>query len=48
VGLIGYKLKRVTLQAGWRYLVVHKNPTAGSFIELGMTGVVVGAVIPLK
>jgi hypothetical protein len=48
VGLIGYKLKRATLQAGWRYLVVHKNPTEGSFIELGTTGVVVGAVIPLK
>jgi hypothetical protein len=48
VGLIGYKLKRATLQAGWRYLVVHKNPTEGSFIELGSTGVVLGVVIPLK
>jgi hypothetical protein len=48
VGLIGYKLKRVTLQGGWRYLVIHKQPTSGSFAELAQTGVIVGAVIPLK
>jgi hypothetical protein len=48
VGLIGYKLKRVTLQGGWRYLVIHKQPTNGSFADLAQTGVIVGAVIPLK
>jgi hypothetical protein len=48
VGLIGYKLKRVTLQGGWRYLVIHKQPTGGSFAELAQTGVIVGAVVPLK
>jgi hypothetical protein len=48
VGLIGYKLKRATLQGGWRYLVIHKQPTGGSFAELAQTGVIVGAVIPLK
>jgi hypothetical protein len=48
VGLIGYKLKRVTLQGGWRYLVIHKQPTSGSFVDLAQTGVIVGAVIPLK
>ncbi|HEY1472016.1 MAG TPA: hypothetical protein VGF61_23450 [Candidatus Acidoferrum sp.] len=48
VGLIGYKLKRVTLQGGWRYLVIHKQPISGSFIDLAQTGVIVGAVISLK
>ena len=43
-----YKVKRVTLQGGWRYLVIHKQPTSGSFAELAQTGVIVGAVIPLK
>jgi hypothetical protein len=48
VGLLGYRLKRVTLQGGWRYLVIHKNPSSQSFAELALSGVVVGAVIPLK
>jgi hypothetical protein len=48
VGLLGYKLKRVTLQGGWRYVVIHQNPSSRSFVDLGMSGVVVGAVIPLK
>ena len=48
VGLLGYKLKRVTLQGGWRYLVIHKRPTGQAFVDLAMTGVVLGAVIPLK
>jgi len=48
VGLIGYKLKRVTLQGGWRYLVIHKKHTGDSFADLAMTGVVISAVIPLK
>ena len=48
VGLFGYKLKRVTLQGGWRYLVVHKENTGHAFADLSMTGVVIAAVIPLK
>jgi hypothetical protein len=48
VGLLGYKLKRVSLQGGWRYLVIHQSPTTRSFVDLGMTGLVLGAVIPLK
>jgi hypothetical protein len=48
VGLLGYKLKRVTLQGGWRYLVIHKKHTGESFADLALTGVVIGAVIPLK
>jgi hypothetical protein len=48
VGLIGYKLKRVTLQGGWRYLVIHKKHSGGAFADLAMTGVVLGVVIPLK
>ena len=48
VGLLGYKLKRVTLQGGWRYLVIHKRPTGQAFVDMAMTGVVLGAAIPLK
>jgi len=48
VGLLGYKLKRVTLQGGWRYLVIHKQHTDRSFADLAMTGVAIGAVIHLK
>jgi hypothetical protein len=48
VGLLGYKLKRVTLHGGWRYLVIHKAQTDTAFVDLAMTGVVVGVVIPLK
>lgn len=48
VGLLGYKMKRVTLQGGWRYLVIHKRNTGKAFADLAMTGVVIGVVIPLK
>jgi len=48
VGLLGYKMKRVTLQGGWRYLVIHKQNTGMAFADLAMTGVVIGAIIPLK
>jgi hypothetical protein len=48
VGLVGYKLKRVTVEGGWRYLAIHKEHTGESFVDLAMTGVVIGVVIPLK
>jgi hypothetical protein len=48
VGLLGYKLKRVTLQGGWRYLVIHKAPGESAFVNLAMTGVALGVVIPVK
>jgi hypothetical protein len=48
VGLLGYKLKRVTLQGGWRYLAIHKSPNDKAFADLAMTGVIIGVVIPLK
>ena len=47
-GLLGYKVKRATLQVGWRYLVIHKAPTGATFVDLAMTGVVLGVVIPVK
>ena len=48
LGLLGYKLKRVTIQGGWRYLVIHKTPAERAFADLDFTGVIVGVVIPLK
>jgi len=48
IGLLGYKLKRVTLQGGWRYLEIHKAPGENAFVNLDMTGVVLGVVIPVK
>lgn len=48
VALLGHRMKRVTLQGGWRYLVIHKRNTGKAFADLAMTGVVMGAVIHLK
>lgn len=48
VGLLGYQLERVTLQGGWRYLVAHKSPAGNAYVDAAMTGIVLGAVIPLK
>jgi hypothetical protein len=48
VGLLGYRVKRVTLEGGWRYLVIHRSPSATSFANLTMTGLVLDVVIPLK
>jgi hypothetical protein len=48
VGLLGYKVKKLTLLGGWRYLVIHKTPNGNAFADLGMTGVVLGVVIPVK
>ena len=48
MGLVGYKLKRLMLEGGWRYLAIHKEHTGESFVDLAMTGVVIGVVIPLK
>ena len=48
VGLVGYKLKRLMLEGGWRYLAIHKEHTGQSFVDLAQTGVVIGVVIPLK
>jgi hypothetical protein len=48
VGLLGYKLKRITIQGGWRYLAIDKAPTERAFADLAMTGVILGVVIPVK
>ena len=48
VGLIGFKVRKVMLETGWRYTTIHKTPTDGSFVNLSITGVVFAAVIPLK
>jgi len=48
LGLLGYKLKRITIQGGWRYLVIHKTPHEHVFADLALTGVFLGVVIPLK
>ena len=39
VELLGYKLKKVTLQGGWRYSAIHKTPAHTAFVNLAMTGV---------
>jgi hypothetical protein len=48
VGLIGWKLKRVILQAGWRYLSVNYRPSGGTLFDVTISGLVLGATIPLK
>lgn len=48
VGLIGWKLKRVILQAGWRYLTVNYRPSGGVICDLTISGLVLGMTIPLR
>jgi hypothetical protein len=47
-GLIGWKLKKVVLQAGWRYLTVHYRPSGGTIFDATISGLVLGVTIPLK
>jgi hypothetical protein len=46
-GLIGWKLKKVVLQAGYRYLSVNYRP-GGSVYDVTMSGLLLGVTIPLK
>ncbi len=47
-GLIGYKLKRVILQAGWRYLHVNYRPSSSFVLDVNETGLLLGVTIPIK
>ena len=47
-GLIGWKFKRFTLQTGWRYLTVNYRPGGGTICDVAISGLVLGATIPLK
>jgi hypothetical protein len=48
VGLIGWNFKKFTLQAGWRYLTVNYRPSGGTICDVTISGLVLGATIPLK
>jgi hypothetical protein len=47
-GLIGWKFKKFTLQTGWRYLTVDYRPGGGTICDVAISGLVLGATIPLK
>jgi hypothetical protein len=47
-GLIGWNFKKFTLQAGWRYLTVNYRPSGGTICDIAISGLVLGATIPLK
>jgi len=47
-GLIGWKFKKFTLQTGWRYLAVNYRPSGGTICDVAISGLVLGATIPLK
>lgn len=46
-GLIGWKLKKFILQAGYRYLTVNYRP-GSTVLDVTISGVILGATIPLK
>ena len=46
-GLIGWKLKKMILQAGYRYLTVNYRP-GSTICDLTISGLILGATIPLK
>lgn len=48
VGVLGYQLKKTTLQAGWRYLHVNYRPNNGFVLDVGQSGLLLGVTIPLK
>lgn len=45
---LGFKLKKVVLQAGWRYMSVNYRPSNGVISDIAMSGLILGVVIPLK
>jgi len=47
-GFLGYKLKKVTLQAGWRYLPTNYRPRGGFVYDMTTSGLLPGVTIPLK
>jgi hypothetical protein len=47
-GLIGWNFKKFTLQTGWRYLTVNYRPSGGTICDVAISGLVLGATIPLK
>ena len=47
-GLIGWKFKKFTLQTGYRYLTVNYRPSGGTICDVAISGLVLGATIPLK
>ena len=47
-GLIGWKFKKLILQGGWRYLSVNYRPSDGATFDATISGLVLGATIPLK
>jgi hypothetical protein len=46
-GLIGWKLKKMILQAGYRYLTVNYRP-GSTVCDMTISGLILGATIPLK
>lgn len=46
-GLIGWKLKKFVLQAGYRYLTVNYRP-GNTVLDVTISGLILGATIPLK
>jgi hypothetical protein len=47
VGLVGWKLKKFILQAGYRYLTVNYRP-GSTVLDVTISGLILGATIPLK
>jgi hypothetical protein len=47
-GLLGWKLKKTILQAGYRYLTVNYRPGSGTICDVAISGLILGATIPLK
>jgi hypothetical protein len=47
-GLLGYKLRKVILQAGWRCMYVNYRPSSTFVYQTAMSGLILGVTIPLK
>ena len=47
-GLLGYKVKKVMLQAGWRYLDVNYRPGKTALLDVAQSGLVLGVTFNVK
>jgi hypothetical protein len=47
-GLIGWKLKKFTVHAGWRYLSVNYRPNGSFVYDMTTSGLLLGVTIPMK
>lgn len=47
-GVLGYRLKKFMLQAGWRYMDVDYRPSEAALLDVAQTGLILGVTLNVK